>query len=410
MLIRCSILQMGLLETMKKCERYFILMIGLVLGLGGCFALGDELFLRGDPGSRVGVTLQVNDSGVYFRRGAAAGVWYSWDRVRDLQTENIEFAKSLKDHQEFAEEIWRARQRVEREDYVRAEPIFEAWFGGIMGRTDPSALVVAEGLLRCRLARASGGGLVGGSGGGGGREGAVLPWLETWRMKQAGVETPAYGMMKPVMDANSGLCPALSPVWIEGPALSAMVTELGVYVPVDAPVVEAVSRLYLESAERVLHRSPGSFFDEMTDEMNGSGSVRDAVAHSASVMFVKAFTDAVSPTTSVEVRSAAIRRLSARVSDSGWRGAWAHYARGRAYLLSDDEDDHQRGLVDLLYLPSEYVEVDWYLSGMALAESWRYLQEHGEVQAAGALHDDLMKRFANHPVLREDVTASAGGR
>ena len=267
-----------------------------------------------------------------------------------------------------------------------------------MGRTDRSALVVAEGLLRGRLAR-------------GAREGAVLPWLEAWRMKQAGVETPAYGRMKPVMDLNSGLCPSLAPAWIDSPALRVMVTDLGMYIPIDSPVVEEVSRLYLQSAQRVLHMIPDPSIGGDEGEVTGGeeASVRREAGRSVSVMFVKAFTDAVSPATGAEERKRAEKRLSVWVSDAGWKGACAHFARGETRINSGDEDEEQRGLVDLLYVPSEYVEQDWYLAGLALADCVRYLDMHGRVDAAASLRDDLVKEFADHPVVRLQSVARADG-
>jgi len=383
---------------MMNCERIFILMVVLILGMGGGFALSDELFLRGEVDGRMGVTLEVNDAGVLFRRGSATAELYFWDRVRDLQADDSSIQKKMEGYRLFAEDIWRARERVEREDYALAEPIFEARFKSIMGRTDPSALVVAEGLLRCRLAR-------------GAREGAVLPWLEAWRMKQAGVVTPAYGRMKAVMDVNSGLCPALAPVWIDSPALRVMVSELGLYIPIDSPVVEEVSRLYLQSAQRVVGMTPDPAIggDEGEATGGGDGAVRTEAGRSVSVMFVKAFTDAVSPATGAEERKRAEKRLSVWISDAGWKGAWAHFARGEARINSGDEEEEQRGLVDLLYVPSEFVEQDWYLAGMALADCVRYLEVHGRVDAADSLRDDLMKEFADHPVVCLQSVARADG-
>lgn len=359
--------------------------------------IADELSLRNETKSRNGTTLEVSQAGVMFQTGSDPAVLFSWDRVRDLKTEIPGLRNKYQQMRFFADDLWRARTRIEREDYGLAEPLLKKHFKAVIGRNDPSARVVAEGLLRCRLSRQA-------------REQAVLPWLETARMIRAGIEISAYSKMTPILDANSGLCPDLPPVWIEGPDLESMVAGLGTYFPTDAPVTRTLAKLYLESARRELIRwgmatssentpSPDSDAGEPDDSQITFNRQTDP-ASSVAVSFVGAFLDATTPDKSESIRNTAVKRLTRWIADPDWKGAWAHYARGSARLQSPRTEDQDRGLVDLLYLPSEYVESERYLAGFAIQHAIQHLKSRGRTEAADSLRNDFEKRFADHPLNR----------
>lgn len=359
--------------------------------------IADELTLRNEIESRSGTTLEVSQAGVRFQSGSDPAVLYSWDRIRKLQTDIPGLQNEYGQMRSFADDLWRARARVEREDYALAEPLLEEHFKAVIGRNDPSARVVAEGLLRCRLSRQA-------------REEAVLPWLETARMIRAGVEISAYSKMPAVLDANSGLCPDLAPVWIEGRDLESMIAGLSTYYPADAPVTRALAKLYFESARQELIRTgmatssentpPPNFNADAGDDSQPPFNGENDAASSVAVSFVRAFLDATTPDKPESIRNTAVKRLTRWIADPGWKGAWAHYARGLARLQSPVTEDQDRGLVDLLYLPSEYVESERYLAGFALQRAIQHLKSRGRPEAADSLRNDFEARFADHPLNR----------
>src|SRR6185436_14279511 len=92
-----------------------------------------------------------------------------------------ESAKKAAEFEALSTKAWRARTRAERGDWAAAEPLFEELFPLIEGKDGPTAAMVAEGLVRCRLRR--------------GAQGAALwPWLE-WLgvMERSGGLGPAAG-------------------------------------------------------------------------------------------------------------------------------------------------------------------------------------------------------------------------
>ncbi len=372
---------------------WFVILITLIVVTTN-HTHADELALRGQSNPINGNTLEVNEKGVLYRSGNTASTLHSWDQVRTLTSSSPSHRADFQKFQSLAEDLWRARSRAERQDYALAEPLFEKYFDAMQGRNDPTALVVAEGLLRCRLARNA-------------RAGAVLPWLETARMQSRGITHRAYTKLPPVLDPNSKLCPQLAPLWVPSPALESMLAALETYIPIEAPVIESLRQLYLQSAYRALKRTP-SIALESPDTSNSSASNNGVdPAQSTAVIFISAFLDATAPINNEIARRQAVKRLSRWIPESDWRGAWAHYARGMARLQSDTEDEQDRGLVDLLYLPSEYIEVDWYLAGFALQDAVEYLTNQNRTQAALLLQQDYRNRFTDHPILQPQRIANA---
>ncbi len=129
-----------------------------------------------------------------------ATIVIGWDRVREvtgpLATEASKFTST-------AEKAWRARARLERGDWVAAEPLFEELFSEYRTRTGPTALTVAGGLVRCRLMR-------------GAQTAAVEPWIAWLRAQPtagAGVDSPPESVGQQVskmIDPGTGLIPPAS--------------------------------------------------------------------------------------------------------------------------------------------------------------------------------------------------------
>ncbi|MHC4421626.1 MAG: PH domain-containing protein, partial [Planctomycetota bacterium] len=153
-------------------------------------AAADVVERRGAAPVIEGEVTVIDDAGVTVRSPLGAVHFVAWDRVRRVETERER--PELQKHWETAVDLWRARSRVERNDTTLAEPLLERLFERYRGRTHETALVVAEGLLRCRIARAD-------------HVLAIVPALEVARLRRAGVKTEAYANLAPVFDSDYGL-------------------------------------------------------------------------------------------------------------------------------------------------------------------------------------------------------------
>ena len=154
----------------------------LVLAAGGARALqpGAAVMPRGAVEASLGEPAAVTEEGVAVVREKGPDgkptktALVGWDRVREvtgpLAGEAAKFAAT-------ADKAWRARVRLERGDWVAAEPLFEELFTTYRDRTGPTALMAAGGLLRCRLAR-------------GGQTAAVEPWVAWVRAQGAALAQP----------------------------------------------------------------------------------------------------------------------------------------------------------------------------------------------------------------------------
>jgi hypothetical protein len=199
-------------------------------------AVADVVERRGDEPSLQGTVVSLDGAGVKMRTASGALHAVPWDRVREVQCDPV-LAAELKTWMPVAEDLWRARSRLQRRDTTMAEPLLERLFERYRGQTHETALVVAEGLLRCRLARADHGL-------------AVIPALETARLRRAGITTDSYAGLSQVFDETHALCPLLAPVWVDSPFLHALERDLGVYDAQGDAVVTALAQLYRKAVLR----------------------------------------------------------------------------------------------------------------------------------------------------------------
>src|ERR1043165_1581706 len=172
----------------------------------------DVVHQRGGAASLEGRIVTIDDAGVTIQRDFPQPDFIRWDLVRDVVMEHRDPA--LEKYREDAANLWRARTRLERHDEAMAEPLFEQLFGKYRARTHETALLVAEGLLRCRLAR-------------GANESAVIPALETARLRRALPNaSKVFSTLPAVLEPRTSLCPWLPPAWVVSPVLTKMEREL----------------------------------------------------------------------------------------------------------------------------------------------------------------------------------------
>lgn len=341
------------------------------------FALADRLHRRGEAAPLEGRTLDVTADGVLFRaaRGSESGdVLVTWDRARHLETDEPRFAEAFNTHLDLSERLWRARSRVERGDYASAEPIFDELFSETTHRTDATALIVAEGLLRCRVAREA-------------RAAAVLPWLEMHRLLAAGLKPTAYLSMRPVVEAQSGLCPQLPPMWGKSAGVEQMLADLNHYVP-DAPSSARLAALYARAARLSLGLAVSDSADFYRSDESWD---RDA-----GVVVVTALVAAIERVRPLPLD---VEKVMARpLREPGPLTPWALFMRGTVRVEERDLDRRREGLVDLLTIPATHGEEHRYIAGFAVERAASILDSMGRSAAAASLRAERRRTDPTHPL------------
>jgi hypothetical protein len=347
--------------------------VALALGAwGGPNGLADSVARRGGLETLAGEILLVDSGGVEIRTDTGVRHLVPWDRVRQVTSES--HATDLRNFRETAELVWRARSRVERHDLALAEPLLEKLFEDYRGQTNPTALVVAEGLLRCRLAR-------------GAQALAVIPALEVTRLRRAGLShesTGTYGQLPGVMDDRYELCVALPPLWLATPALAKLRQDLSEYRSGDDAVTAAIASLYARSVARALGEELPPPTDSLPDHLG--------------VELLAAIIDCGDPAPDAREQS---RNWLARGLETfpAFAQAWARFHVGSSLVREAGLVRRQRGLVSLLHLPALHQHSQPYLAGIALSVAADVLEAQGDAEGARTLRGELAARYPHHPVL-----------
>lgn len=339
------------------------------IGSGSNEADGDWIARRGGESPIEAKIATVDEAGVTIERGPGQTELIRWDRVRDVQS--AAFAKDVNRFKEDAEKLWRARSRLERGDAALAEPIFERLFETYRGQKHETALLVAEGLLRCRLAR-------------GANESAVIPALESIRLRRE-VKTAfnVYSTLRPVIDPMTSLCTALPPAWMSSSHLVKVERDLGMYDGKGDVVVAAIATLYQKSIRQQLG---------ITAEASG----RALAQEHAGVAFMGLIVQAIDTDPSVRASACQALRTDLEKRDE-WAQAWSRYALGLSLLMENQPAARRAGMVELAYVPAQFNRHESYLAGMSLFYLADALEQSGEQTSATSLRAELKLSYPNHP-------------
>lgn len=354
----------------------------MLLFVGSVRAFGqDTIERRGAEPALEGEITTIDDNGVTIRSESNAVQTVTWDHIRSVQSRRAQ--PGLEKRIELAEDIWRARSRLERGDAALAEPLFVRLFEQYRGKKHEIALVVAEGLLRCRLARLD-------------HEGAVIPALEVMRMRRAGVTMRAYSMLPDAVDSTTGLCMKLAPAWADRRAVTALERLLSSYDSAGDQVVTAVAREYRRAARQQLELEVIESPKDSTD-VNGHEGVQ----------IMRMMVDA--GVAEASDRQGARNKLLQRMDHlPTWAQAWARYAVGASQLKEKSIDQQLEAMVQLLYLPAEDRQGEQnYLAGLALAQVIETLKKQGNQRGAESLLAELKQHYGTHPALLEHIYQTA---
>jgi hypothetical protein len=273
------------------------------------------------------------------------------------------------------EKLWRARLRLQRGDTGQASLLFADLFERYRGQTNEAALIVAEGLLRCRIAH-------------GENDRAVLAALECARLRRARITTDRYEQLPPVFDAETQLCVQLPPAWQNSRQLRAVKVELERYQSAGDDVVQAFASLYLVAVSRTM------------GEAAPMPALLADVDHPG-VVLLREIVAASDP--DIEVRQRCVERwqeLLGHEAVATWAVPWVRFAVGRSGLQSTNPRTREEGVVQLLHVPVQHAATQPYLAGLALAAAERELTASGDATSAHRLHEELRALVPNHPVLR----------
>lgn len=353
---------------MHRCAR-LILSCTCLAAVLRADAGAQEVVPRRGTSQVVGGVRGVDDQGVMVGEDSAL---IPWDSVASVAGE---WSAASRVYNKAAEDLWRARIRLERGDLAGAEPLFEHHFPAYSTSKGPTSQLVCGGLLMCRLAR-------------GAQVSAVGPFLaylasvdggEVRRIIRGGdITDPAD--LSPI-DWTFGLAPNLPPVWLSGPGVQSLAR--GAW-PAHSGRIGTLSMLYQLSAcseagiAAEVPARPGN------DE--GAALVWDVVVARAG--------DAIQ-------RVKAREHLRARAAEptAPWVQAWVRTGLGRSLLKESDTESRLLGMAELAAVPAAFERVCPYLTGVALAELSMAALREGDDKAAVTLRELLAERFPGHPAL-----------
>jgi len=323
----------------------------------------DVVERRGSEPQLVGRIEVIDAAGVKIITDSGVQHIVSWDRVRAVSGDS---SASMARYAEFAIQAWRARSRLERGDAAMAERLFEQLFTQTRGQTHETALVIAEGLLRCRLAR-------------GEHVAAVIPWLESARLRKAlSKETSVYRLLPGVIDEQTRLCPWLAPLWIRHQGLDALAKELATYKS-DDPLINWYAAAYRQSA-----------LVQLSSPEAGRGISQ--ASNEAGAKLLQSLLDVTTSDAAAreQARSALRKQLDGLPQ---WGRAWARVALGLSVTFADPPTVRQQALVDLVHVPAEFRSTQPYLAAMALWKLAEGCAALGDASAATVFASEFKSQF-----------------
>jgi len=328
------------------------------------------LVLRAFEQPPAGRAIGVNSQGVQVRSPQGDVVVVGWDRVLKVPQALHEAAEA---YEQLALDSWRARSRLERGDLVLAEPVLQALFEASQNESQPlrgpTGMMIAEGLVRTRLAR-------------GASTAAIEPWL-AW-IDASIVRQPRTTFAHRAWASEAGLTTAIDPA-----------TELSPWLPpiwLDSPALQLVFQLEPSEDERKKTSAMRALYQAAA--RHESGERVDALPEVPREAAVELVRDIVAARVLDEsARASARARLQAALADANepWRTAWIRAAIGRSLVLETDEEDRLRGVAQLLRVHVLHRGDLPGLADVALAEAAVTLHELGQANAARGLAHELMQ-------------------
>lgn len=299
----------------------------------------------------------------------------AWDNVRSV---DAEWAGRAAPYRDISDDAWRARTRLARGDAALAAPLFERLFPEYRDEDGSLALMIAEGLYRCRY-------------GAGDIAGAFEAWLVAANLRERGVEIAGDPPMTPLLDVESNLPPKAPPIFIQGPDAARIAQATSEWLEnADSDTPDRMKQIvlaYQRAANRAMHPADQSAPDLAVPDEPGPRLV---------ALIVNA------ESTNADTRAASRQALSefCRGDALGtWREAWARAAIGRSLLLDSDRDTRLSGVIEILHLPARFSDAQPNLAAIALAQTASELRRLGDTVSARHLTEELQILAPQHQAL-----------
>ncbi len=361
-----------------------------------------QVFLRGATEPLVGRVQSLDLAGVSLQlAGDAQGLRVvSWDRVRSIVSADGSAASIPSVLIAYADGLFRVRTRLERGDIDLAARAAERLYAQGDAIEGPSGELLAECVLRVRLAR-------------GAHASAISPWLRLLNVRasapavRADAPAPWIGgttTLSPIIDPATGLCPTLPPIFstLRGPAavrtladevvsLAAPASQLGAR----AGELLAWYRAAAAHAAGLVSPAPGVRGSGTTIADDGVQLVRELVL--ARVGNAKEREQARAALqqrlTAIERSGGASDETEQPAPDSTvherWVAGWCHAALGLSLLREESPESRRRGVLELLHLPARFGDELPQLTRIALAEAAEALRAQGQPAGAALLESEL---------------------
>lgn len=378
--------------------------LATLAGGAACAHAQSTVSLRGSAEPAVGQVQPLDRAGVTIKTGGAPDGArelrvISWDRVRLVTAADGSPAPMAPALSAYADGLFRARTRLERGDIDLAARAAERLYARGETIEGPSGALLAECVLRVRLAR-------------GAHASAVAPWLRLLNVRAAApaakadlpVWTGGTTSLSPVIDPATGLCPALPPIFstLRGPAaVRTLADEAWSLAAPSAPVAERVRELAAWYKAAASHAagiiaplpataSAGAVTDdgvqlvhELVLARAGSAGEREraraALQQRLAALDTQDFADETDPPAPA----------SDTIVRARWAAGWCHAGLGLSLLREESPESRRRGVLELLHLPARFADELPQLTRIALAEAAEALRSQGQPAGAALLDDEL---------------------
>lgn len=383
----------------RACAGWWL--AAVALGGAGAADAAAQVEVRGQAEPLGTAVVKVDLRGVEVQSDGAGGgtKLVSWDRVRRIVGEKAGEGAAYAD---LADSVFRARTRLERGDLRGAEPLLERCYAKQTGLAGPTGAVLAEGVLRLRLAR-------------GAQAMAVAPWLDWLDLRyKAGTKEQQSWVggrisLPEVIDPATGLVGRIPPVFsmVDNAAGVRLLSEASTWTRFE----------HADDAVRdivAIYRAAASF------EVNPGGGVAVPTIKTTEdhvVMMLEMVRARIgSPTERRDARGRlAIRLATVNLAASedaateaanpgsgaapsgsigaAWMEAWLRAAIGRSLLRESGPTEMRQGVVEMLHVPARLADAAPELARLALAEAADALARMGDDAASATLRDEMRKRF-----------------
>ena len=337
----------------------------------------DIVVLQDGVGSHSGTIMASDESSLRLETQTGQRMTLPWDIIRSVKFEDPSLEpSSMKSRLDRADRIWRARKRLQRGDAALAEPEFERLFDPSPARRGETDLIIAEGLLRCRLNR-------------GALADAVVPALEVARLRALKIQTNRFDQLVPIHDEQTALCIYLPPAFPSGQSVARQIRQLSEWDAGGNEELSAMAARYLRLLKLHEQKLAGGTFstDELPESTHPGVRLLDLAIESRSD----------DPATRRAARSSLKQKLAAR---EDWRRPWLRYLMGVSMLMEPGDGMRRQGLVELAWIPAQHARKHPYLAGLSLAEMALDLSARGEHGAASRLESELKNYYPNHPAIK----------